>query len=145
MPVTLKALRKKEFDFDPQTLGEHIKKRRLELKLTQQEVARLLGVDLSTILNWEKGYTEPLVESMPTILRFLGYNPFPKPKKLSECLSAKRKAMGWSIAEAARQFGIDEGTWASWEHNQTTPRGQRDTDLKHFLDLTGAGTVGEFT
>lgn len=75
MAVTLKALRKKEFDFDPKTLGEHIKKRRLELKLTQKEAAKLLKVNAWMVLNWEKGETQPLPQSVPKIILFLGYNP----------------------------------------------------------------------
>ena len=73
--VTLKALRRKEFDFDPKTLGEHIKKRRLELKLTQKEVAARLKVNAWTVLNWEKGETQPLPQSVPKIILFLGYDP----------------------------------------------------------------------
>lgn len=75
MPIRLKALRKKEFDFDPKTLGEHIKKRRLELGLTQKQAAKRLRVNSWTVLNWEKGETQPLTKSVPKIISFLGYDP----------------------------------------------------------------------
>lgn len=75
MRVTLKALRKKEFDFDPKTLGEHIKKRRLELKLTQKEAAKRLKVNAWTVLNWEKGDTKPTCGVEKNIVEFLGYDP----------------------------------------------------------------------
>ena len=114
-PLTLKALKPKETDFEPQTLGEHVRKRRLELRLTQKQAAERLGVNPWTVLNWEKDHTEPPIESMPAIIRFLGYDPFPEPKSLVERLLAKRRAMGWSIKEAARQLGVDEGTWGDWE------------------------------
>jgi len=39
VPLTLKALRKKDYSEEPQTLGEHLKKRRRELGLLQREVA----------------------------------------------------------------------------------------------------------
>jgi len=68
-------LRKKPFDFEPQTMGEHIKKRRLELGLTQKKVSKMLGVTSFTVLNWEKGKTEPLPQFMPRIILFLGYVP----------------------------------------------------------------------
>lgn len=115
MPITLKALKPKETDFEPRTLGEHIRKRRLELKLTQKQAAERLGVNPWTVLNWEKGHTEPPIESMPAIIRFLDYDPFPEPRNIPERLLAKRRAMGWSIKEAARQLGVDEGTWGEWE------------------------------
>jgi transcriptional regulator with XRE-family HTH domain len=114
-PIILKALKPKETDFEPQTLGEHVRKRRLELKLTQKQAAQRIGVNPWTVLNWEKDHTEPPIESMPAIIRFLDYDPFPEPKNIPERLLAKRKAMGWSMKEAARQLGVDEGTWGDWE------------------------------
>ena len=115
MPITLKALKPKETDFEPQTFGEHVRKRRLELRLTQKQTAEQLGVNPWTVLNWEKGHTEPPIESMPAIIQFLDYDPFPAPKNIPERLLAKRRVMGWSINEAARQLGVDEGTWGAWE------------------------------
>jgi transcriptional regulator with XRE-family HTH domain len=114
-PITLKALKPKETDFEPETLGGHLRKRRLEFRLTQKQAAERLGVTPWTVLNWEKDHTEPPIESIPAIIRFLGYDPFPEPKNIPERLLAKRRAMGWSIKEAALQLGVDEGTWRNWE------------------------------
>ncbi len=36
-----------------ETLGDHIRKRRLDLGLEQQQVAARLGVSESTVWNWE--------------------------------------------------------------------------------------------
>lgn len=55
---------------------------------------------------------------MPAIIRFLGYNPFPEPTNIPERLLAKRRAMGWSIEDAAGQLGVDAGTWGAWECGQ---------------------------
>ncbi len=87
--------------------------------LLQKEAANLLGVNTWTVLNWEKGRTVPPIASIPAIVRFLGYDPFPQPKTLSEHLFAKRQAMGWSIEEAAKTVGVDPGTWGNWERGQT--------------------------
>lgn len=115
LPVTLKALKPKEFDFEPKTLGEHVRKRRLELRLTQKGAGECLGVNVFTVLNWEKGKRKPPIEAIPRIIGFLGYDPFPKPTSHSEQLTALRRAMGWTVKEAARQLGIDPGTWSRWE------------------------------
>ena len=80
----------------------HVGKRRLELQLTQNQAAERLAVKPWTVLNWEKDHTEPPIESMPAIIRFLDYDPFPEPTTIPERLLAKRRAMGWSIKEAAR-------------------------------------------
>ena len=69
LPITLKVLKPKETDFDARTLGDHVRKRRLELRLSQKEVADQFGVNPWTVLNWEKSHTEPPIESIPAILR----------------------------------------------------------------------------
>lgn len=119
MPITLKCLKPKETDFEPKTLGEHVRNRRLELKLSQRQMAERLAVNPCTVLNWEKGHTEPPIEAVPAIVRFLGYNPFPEPRSLPERLLAKRRAMGWSIRQAAQKLGVDPGTWRDWERGRT--------------------------
>lgn len=88
------------------------------MRLTQKQVAHRIGLNSWTVLNWEKGHTEPPIGSVPAILRFLGYDPLPEPKALPEYLLAKRRAMGWSIREAAWKFGVDSGTWRDWEHGR---------------------------
>lgn len=58
---------------------------------------------------------------MARILSFLGYNPFPAPKNLSERLLAIRRVNGWTIKEAAGRLGVDEGTWSKWERTGWIP------------------------
>lgn len=116
--VSLKSLIKKPYDFEPKTLGEHIKRRRIRMELTQKEVASKLGVVPWTILNWEKGHTEPPIASMPAIVHFLGYDPFPQPRALPDHLLAKRREMGWSVKEAAEAVGVDPCSWGNWERGQ---------------------------
>jgi transcriptional regulator with XRE-family HTH domain len=132
-PITLKALKPKETDFEPQTFGEHVRKRRLELRLTQKQVAERLGVNPWTVLNWEKDHTEPPIEFMPAIIRFLGYDPFPEPETIPERLLAKRRTMGWSIREAAQQLGVDEGTWGGWERGMTIHNGRHQARVDALL------------
>jgi len=70
--VSLKSLIPKSYSFVPISVGDHIRKRRLELGLLQKEAARQLGVNPWTVLNWERGHTEPPVSAMPDIFQFLG-------------------------------------------------------------------------
>jgi transcriptional regulator with XRE-family HTH domain len=60
---------------EPRTLGEHLLKRRQELRLTQVQVAKTLGVKVGTITTWEKNRREPCGERLASLLRFLGYDP----------------------------------------------------------------------
>jgi transcriptional regulator with XRE-family HTH domain len=44
---------------DARTLGDRLRRRRLDLGLSQAALARLLAVDPWTVLNWEKGKRTP--------------------------------------------------------------------------------------
>jgi DNA-binding XRE family transcriptional regulator len=54
------------------TLGERIKKWRLEEGLFQRDLARLIGVDEMTIVNWEKGKTKPIKQYLERLEKILG-------------------------------------------------------------------------
>ena len=99
----------------PTTLGEHIRQRRLKLKLTPKEAGKLLGTDEGSVISWEKGRRAPRVYRLPAILRFLGYNPLPEPCTISERLVAKRLERGWSRRVASSHLGIDVTTLRDWE------------------------------
>jgi transcriptional regulator with XRE-family HTH domain len=87
----------------------------MELGLTLRQAGTRLGVTDSTAINWEYGRTEPPVTSIPAIVRFLEYDPFPLPTTLAEHLLAQRRAMGWTIRQASEELGVDPGTWRDWE------------------------------
>lgn len=122
LPVALKALKPQDNAPEPKTIGDHIRRHRLVLRLTQKQLATRLGVNPWTILNWERVYTSPPIGAIPVILAWLGYDPFPRPETLPERMVAKRRSMGWSIKDAAGHIGVDEGTWAAWEAGTTFPK-----------------------
>ncbi len=104
--------------------------------LMQKEAAELFGVNTWTILNWEKGRTEPPIASIPAIMRFLGYDPFPQPETLPQRLIAKRREMGWSIKEAAKAISVDPCTWGNWERGHTILYRKHRVLVAQFLDLS---------
>lgn len=117
IPISLKSLRKKAFEFEPKTVGEHILRQRLILRLSQAGAATRLGVDPWTVLNWEKGHTKPPTKAFPAIIRFLGYDPNPVAGTLAERLKAKRRQTGWTIRQAANALGVDANSWGGWERS----------------------------
>ena len=139
--ISLKSLIPKPYDFEPITLGDHVRKKRLKMGLMQKEVAKL-GVNTWTILNWEKGHTEPPIVSIPIIVQFLGYDPFPQPETLPQRLLAKRREMGWSIKDAAEAVGVDPGTWRNWERGQTILYRNHRALVAQFLGLS-VGTLNK--
>lgn len=54
------------------TIGDRIRKKRMDRGLRQKDVARGIGVSVCTITNWELGRTTPMAHYAPEIARFLG-------------------------------------------------------------------------
>lgn len=104
------------------TPGDHIRKRRLDLGLLQKDVAKQVGADVCSVLNWEKGRAEPELRFMPAILAFLGYDPRPMPESLPERLVCYRQSKGWSQKKFAEVLGVDQSTLARWERGERKPR-----------------------
>ncbi|MDE2184906.1 MAG: helix-turn-helix transcriptional regulator [Alphaproteobacteria bacterium] len=57
----------------PITIGEHLRKRRAELGLTQTEAAARLGVSLFCLWRWEHEKAQPRQEHQEALAAFLGY------------------------------------------------------------------------
>lgn len=117
--VSLKAARPSKIPQNPQTWGDHIKKRRLELELFRAPVAEIAGVDESTVTNWEKNRTNPTLRCMPKIIKFLGYEPtISEPSTLGEKLLQYRRHNGMTQKKLAKQIGIDPTTLSRLERHR---------------------------
>ena len=60
-----------QYPANPQHIGEQIKKRRFDLKMTAVECRKILGIDKSTLTKWELGTHKPNTEHNSAIIRFL--------------------------------------------------------------------------
>ena len=118
----------------PQTVGDHIRKKRLGLKMHQREVADELGVDKTSVFNWEANTSAPEIRYMPAIIRFLGYNPRPAAKGWRERLVWHRTTLGITQKAASRRIGVGQGTLAKWERGERGPQGRFLDRVKRFLD-----------
>jgi DNA-binding XRE family transcriptional regulator len=58
-------------------LGDHNRKRRLDLDLRQKDVAATLGVTESSVTGWEKNRSTPNLSHVSLVIAFLGYTPPP--------------------------------------------------------------------
>jgi transcriptional regulator with XRE-family HTH domain len=106
------------------TLGDHIRARRLDLDLLQKQVADQIGVHETTITGWEGNATVPEVRYMPAIIQFLGYDPLPLANSLTERLVAARKRLGLSQRKMAGKLGVDPATLMGWEAGRHQPTGK---------------------
>ena len=119
--VTLSA-KKPQKEAYPKTLlflGDQIRKRRLDLGLFQKDVAVIIGVDTTTVTNWEKNRGGPEFRFIPRIIDFMGYEPPPDEQhSLGERIRRYRYLHGISQKELARQIGIDPTTLSRLERNR---------------------------
>lgn len=116
------------------TIGDHLRKRRLDLGLLQREVAERLGVDSCSITNWELKRTKPALHTLPGIVRFLGYTPWTGDGSIGERLLAFRRERGLSQAAFARLLGIDPATLSRWERGLRVPTGRYAHLARTFLE-----------
>ncbi|MBI4485001.1 MAG: helix-turn-helix transcriptional regulator [Acidobacteria bacterium] len=97
------------------TLGDHLRRRRLDLGLLQREVAEQIGVDITTITNCELGHTTPALCWLPQVIRLLGYDPQPEAESIGHALKRYRRELGMSQKNLAARINVDPSTLAKWE------------------------------
>jgi DNA-binding XRE family transcriptional regulator len=133
--ITLTATKPTKIPQNPKTLGEHIKKRRLELGLFQAQVAEILGVTESTVTNWEKHRSEPMLWLIPKVIEYLGYEPKLLPTQtLGQRIRAFRCFQGISQEDFAGQLGVNPTTLGRWERDECTPKSKLKKRLSAFLN-----------
>ena len=114
MPVSYPA--------NPGTIGEHLKRKRMDSKLLQKDVAKIFGVTEDCITNWEKNRSIPQIQFMPSITQFLGYLPFSFDlTTLSGKLKAYRHVKGISQKKLGTMLNVDGATICSWEQGESQP------------------------
>ena len=86
--------------------GDHLRKRRLDLNLSQPQVAKILKVTTESITNWELSRTKPSLTQIPKIISFLKYTPILNENPIKNYRIQK----GISQAELAKILQIDPTT-----------------------------------
>ncbi|MEW6108051.1 MAG: helix-turn-helix transcriptional regulator [Nitrospirota bacterium] len=122
----------KGYPLKPRTLGEHIRKRRLDLGLLQIDVAAEIGVTESTVWNWEHG-TEPELIHIPTVLAFLGYVPWECPDDPLGRLAHFKKVNGLSLRRLGALMGRDHEQLEDWLSGRVKPGAINIRKIEDFL------------
>lgn len=141
MPLTVRAQKPKDYSEIPQTLGEHLKKRRRELGLLQREAAAVLGVVVETLINWEKDRTKPVASQFRPVVAFLGYDPTPEPVTLAERVEAKRRRLGVTFEQVAIYLGWDPASLTRYLNGTWRISPDRRDALEEFLKAEEAALV----
>jgi transcriptional regulator with XRE-family HTH domain len=96
-------------------VGDHLKRRRLDLGLSLEKAGVQLGVDASTLKGWEDGRFGVRSRHRTRVVAFLSYNPFPPERPWGEEVRAKRLTQGLTRKALAQVLGVNEETVAAWE------------------------------
>jgi len=59
------------YPINPKTIGEHMRKKRMDKRLMQSEVANIIGVSEESIWNWENGRTKQSKKNLEIISAFV--------------------------------------------------------------------------
>ena len=79
--VSLHRRRMRGAPAEPQTLGEHLRVKRIDMGLTQPQLSEKLGVAWQTVERWEHNYRPIRPASRAKIVAFLGFDPVPENPK----------------------------------------------------------------
>jgi transcriptional regulator with XRE-family HTH domain len=104
------------------TLGDHLRKKQLELKMLQKELADRFGTTVCTVRNWEKNRSNPSLPFIPKVIKFLGYVPYDTSNQdFGKKIATSRRLLGLSQKDLARLIGVDPSTIRSWEKGKHKP------------------------
>jgi transcriptional regulator with XRE-family HTH domain len=105
-----------------ESVGDHLRARRIEQELKQSDVSVILQVSEATITNWENNLTKPETRYIPAIIRFLGYNPnTADTNSLGGRIKYYRQTNGLTHKKMGKIFGVNASTIGSWENNEHVP------------------------
>ncbi len=110
-------------------MGQHLKKRRVELGLFQRDLRKRFKLEKETYANWEKDHCYPAMKHWPDIIAFLGYDPSPEPTTLGQQLLAHRRRNGMSRKDLSVLLDVDETTLWRWETDERKPNCDRHVNV----------------
>ena len=114
-------------------MGDHLRRRRLDLGLTQQTVATQWGVRPETVTSWELGRSQPSA-AVP------GHHRLPRRRRPATLgdppgkAARLRRRLGLTQADFAARVGQDEHQICRWEKGRLRPHpwiaGRLDLELR---------------
>jgi DNA-binding XRE family transcriptional regulator len=116
IPLRAQKLASKRYPRELKSLGDHLRKKRLDLGLTQIALGRQLGVGLSAIKSWEKNEEGPSPQHVAKIIAFLGYLPFNgnADRSLKDKFRLLQQIYGMSLDALAKSLGVGRASLTRW-------------------------------
>jgi transcriptional regulator with XRE-family HTH domain len=130
VPVPLSS----RYPINPQTLGEHLTKRRMDLGWSKRDVSRYLGITFSTLYTWESGQFIPCIRHFTRIREYLGYSWWQfDMTTLSGQIQDYRHTHGLTSREFGKLVGVYGVTVRAWELQKFQPSIETVLKLKVIL------------
>lgn len=124
----------KNYPHAPQTIGEHIRKKRIDCGLTQAELGKILKVSSDCITFWENNRSEPQIKYYPRINKFLSYHPIIFDEtNFRERLRKYRHYNGASFRQMGLLLKVDASTVRAWELGHNKPSQEKVKELNTML------------
>ncbi|HZL00853.1 MAG TPA: helix-turn-helix domain-containing protein [Caulobacteraceae bacterium] len=114
-------------------IGTLVRRRRMELGLTLESAAKLIGANTWTLLHWEHNHHAPACRFFPSLIRFLGQEPWPEPRSIAARLRAERLRRGLSCLQVAGLLQVDDGSVNAWEAGDGPHHGLARAKVEAFL------------
>ena len=131
-----------ELTQEPVTLGDHLRRHRLELGLYQKDVSIQIGTTTSSIWNWENGSSIAL-RLIPKVIKFLGYNPILCPEDLVGRLAWYKLVQGLNLNRLGAEMKRDPEQLGDWLAGRHRPSKRNLAVIERFLSdhSQGPGAV----
>lgn len=118
--LRFKSLTRKGFIINPESLGQHLRSKRLLLNLTQAQVAKELGTIREQYERWERDEITPIASFWPRLVRYFGKYPLAVDTPADWLLKARR-VNGLSQYALGRKITAIAKIVRKWEHGQAEP------------------------
>ena len=110
-------------------LGQIMGARRANLHITRTELARAMGVSVSTVVAWELGHRRPRAQQLPILAEALEVPvteltdalPVGELSALGQLIRSRAAQLGLRLGEIASRADVDESTLSRWLHGHRTP------------------------
>lgn len=120
---------------NPTTLGNHLRKVRIQRKLSQPQVAKIINVSDETILSWEKNNTEPTPKDASQIIKFLGYFPFEwEHEPLQIKVKFARMVAGHTLKQMGKEIQTDSSTLYKILIDKSIPKNETLQKIQKYIN-----------
>jgi transcriptional regulator with XRE-family HTH domain len=127
---------------EPKTIGEHLRRRRAQLKLHQRQAAQRLHVSTVTLSRWERDHTYPTWDYHARLIEYLGYDAFKQTglkdpygnephgvaffavgesEAIGQRIRRKRLELKLTVDQFAKKLGVSDRTLRDWESDTHRP------------------------